>query len=477
MIALTLGELAGIVEGELAPGTDPAAVLRAPAFFDSREPVPGGLFAAFDGANTDGHEYAAAAIGAGAVAMLGSRDVGVPGVIVPDVQAALGRLAREVLRRLPEITVIALTGSSGKTSTKDMLGQVLAAHAPTVATEGSFNNEQGLPLTVLRVEEGTRYLVLEMGARGVGHITRLLGVARPDVGIVTSVALAHVEYFGDLDGVARAKGELVAGLPPTGVAVLNFDDHRVARMADFSPCPVLGYAVRGDAVGGDGVHAGTSVRAGADVWAERVSLDAELRPSFRLVTPWGKAEVDLSLHGVHQVGNALAATAAALWCGVPLDAVVASLADVSASPLRMEVRHPAGGPTLLVDCYNANPASTEAALRSLAAISAARRVALLGVMAELGADTASEHLRILSVAAALGIEVVGFATDLYGGPSVDGIDEAVGLLRSTDATGAVLVKGSRVARLEDVVRAFDGQSPSPVEGPVASTSTREESSP
>ncbi len=208
-----------------------------------------------------------------------------------------------------------------------------------------------------------------------------------------------------------------------------------------------------------------------------MSLDRELRPSFRLVTPWGTAEVHLSLHGVQQVGNALAASSAALWCGVPLPTVVASLADVSASPLRMEVRYPPGGPTLLVDCYNANPASTEAALRSLAALPAARHVALLGVMAELGAATTSEHRRMVSVAAALGIEVVGYETDLYGGPSVGGIDEAVGLLRSAAAADAVLVKGSRVARLEEVVGAFDGQSPSPNAGPVASTSTREESSP
>jgi UDP-N-acetylmuramoyl-tripeptide--D-alanyl-D-alanine ligase len=471
-VRFTTAELAAHLGGTVV-GPD---VTVEGASIDTRSSKPGQLYVPIV-AERDGHDFIPAAIAAGCPAYLTSRDLaGATAVLVDDTASALMSLG-ELARGRISGKVVGITGSVGKTTTKDILARCLASTFSTAASERSFNNELGLPLTLLNAPESAQQVVLEMGARGVGHITRLLGVARPDVGIVTSVALAHVEYFGDLDGVARAKGELVAGLPPTGVAVLNFDDHRVARMADFSPCPVLGYAVRGDAVGDEAVNAGNSVRAGADVWAERVSLDAELRPSFRLVTPWGKAEVDLSLHGVHQVGNALAATAAALWCGVPLDAVVASLADVSASPLRMEVRHPAGGPTLLVDCYNANPASTEAALRSLAAISAARRVALLGVMAELGADTASEHLRILSVAAALGIEVVGYGTDLYGGPSVDGIDEAVALLRSTDATGAVLVKGSRVARLEDVVRAFDGQSPSPVEGPVASTSTREESSP
>ncbi len=340
-----------------------------------------------------------------------------------------------------------------------------------------------MPLTLLNAPDDVQMVVLEMGARGFGHIAQLTSVARPQVGIVTSVASAHVEYLGDLDGVARAKGELVEGLPPSGVAVLNVDDARVAGMAEFSPCPVLGYSVRGDSAPGRAreyahrTHDKTQVRIETQVIAEDVSLDAELRPSFRLVTPWGNAEVHLSLHGVQQVGNALAASSAALWCGVPLEALVTEMANVSASPLRMEVRRPPGGPTLLVDCYNANPASTEAALRSLAALPAARRVALLGVMAELGADTVPEHRRIAEVAEALGIELAGYETDLYGSRSISGIDEAVQLLRSAEPVDAVLVKGSRVARLEEVVGAFDGQSPSPTAGPVASTSTREESSP
>ena len=278
-----------------------------------------------------------------------------------------------------------------------------------------------------------------MGARGVGHIRRLAAVARPDVGIVTSVAMAHVEYFGDLDGVARAKGELVEALPEWGVAVLNFDDPRVKRMGALSACPVLGYAVETD----------------AEVRAQDVTLDGDLRARFRLRSPWGAADVRLSLHGLQQVPNALAAAAAALWCGAPLDGVVAALGATTGSPLRMEVLHVPRGPVLVVDCYNANPASTEAALRSLAELPGARKLALLGLMAELGDETGPEHRRMARLAEELGIEVVGYETTLYGPAEVTSVDEAVELLRTVGHGDALLVKGSRVARLEDVVGAYE----------------------
>jgi UDP-N-acetylmuramoyl-tripeptide--D-alanyl-D-alanine ligase len=260
------------------------------------------------------------------------------------------------------------------------------------------------------------------------------------VGIVTSVAMAHVEFFGGLDGVARAKGELVRALPESGVAILNFDDARVAAMASFSPCPVLGYAVEAD----------------AEVRAEAVALDGDLRARFDLVTPWGRGEVRLSLHGLQQVPNALAAAAAALWCAVPFEAVLSSLAEATGSPYRMEVHRAAGGPLLVADCYNANPASTEAALRTLASVRAERKLALLGLMAELGVETAGEHRRMAGLAEALGIEVVGYQTDLYGAARVDDVESAVALLHTLGPADAALVKGSRVARLEDVVQRFGG---------------------
>jgi UDP-N-acetylmuramoyl-tripeptide--D-alanyl-D-alanine ligase len=209
-------------------------------------------------------------------------------------------------------------------------------------------------------------------------------------------------------------------------------------MAADSPCPVLGYALRAD----------------AEVRAEDVNLDDELQPSFRLVTPWGKGDVRLSLHGVQQVPNALAAAAAALWCGVPFESVASSLEAVAASPLRMELRRPAGSPVLLVDCYNANPASTDAALRSLGALHAARKLAILGLMAELGVDTVEQHARMAALADELGIEVHGYQTDLYGTDSLPDVEAAVALLRTLSPGDAVLLKGSRVARLEDVVHAY-----------------------
>jgi UDP-N-acetylmuramoyl-tripeptide--D-alanyl-D-alanine ligase len=471
-VRFTTTELAAHLGGKLV-GPD---VTIDGASIDTRSAIAGQLYVPIV-AERDGHDFISAAISAGCPAYLTSRaPIDATAVVVDDTSAALMRLGALARGRIGG-EVVGITGSVGKTTTKDILAGALASTFLTAASEKSFNNELGLPLTLLNAPEGVQKVVLEMGARGFGHIERLMSVARPQVGIVTSVAAAHVEYFGDLDGVARAKSELVEGLPPSGVAVLNADDARVARMAELSPCPVLGYSVGHPESGAGGTNANRRVHIEAQVRAENVSLDAELRPRFQLVTPWGSARAHLALHGLQQVGNALAASAAALWCGVPLEALVAALADVSASPLRMEIRHPSAGPTLLVDCYNANPASTEAALRSLAALPAVRRVALLGVMAELGPDTESDHTRISAVAENLGIEIVGYGTDLYGSRSLEGIDDAVELLRSIDPAGAVLIKGSRVARLEDVVGAFEGQSPSPTRDPEASTSTLEESSP
>ena len=418
------------------------------ASIDSRSLLPGQLFVPIVAAR-DGHGFIGAAVDAGAPAYLTARPSPAGGVataiIVDDTAAGLlrlGTVARDRLRG----GVVGITGSVGKTTTKDLVRRCLAAAFPTTtASERSFNNELGVPLTLLNSAEDARWVVLEMGARGFGHIAQLADVARPDVGIVTSVAMAHMEFLGDLDGVARAKSELVVALPASGVAVLNFDDPRVRAMRSVSRAPVLGYAVDGAGVLG-----------GAEVRAEEVVLDHDLRAGFRLVSPWGKSEVRLALAGAQQVPNALAAAAAALWCGVPFDAVVGALAEVDGSALRMEVRRPSGGPALIVDCYNANPASTEAALRALAALAADRRLALLGVMAELGAATAGEHKRVAGVAEELGIEVVGYETDLYGAARVDGVDAAVSLLRTAGAGDAVLVKGSRVARLEDVVLAFEG---------------------
>lgn len=405
---------------------------------DSRTARPGQLFVPVV-AERDGHVFIQAALDAGAPAYLTAQDpVGATAIVVADTSAALmdlGLLARERL----SARVIGITGSVGKTTTKDLVSACLSRAFRTSASERSFNNELGLPITLLNAPDDAQCVVLEMGARGVGHISRLARVARPEIGIVTRVAMAHVEYLGDLAGVARAKSELVAALPPDGAAVLNLDDPWVAHMASVSPCPVLGFAVAAD----------------AEVRAHDVVLDDSLRPAFGITTPWGAGEVRLALHGAHQVPNALAAAAAALWCGVPFDAVLSALSEVTGPALRMEVRRVPGGPLLVVDCYNANPASTEAALRSLDEVPGVRKVALLGLMAELGAQTEAEHRGAARLATELGIEVVGYETLLYGQEHVDSPEAAMTLLQGMGPGDAVLVKGSRVARLEEVVRAYE----------------------
>src|SRR3954467_2249090 len=256
------------------------------ASIDSRTIRPGQLYAPIV-AERDGHAFIPAALEAGAGAYVTAQEpVGGTTIRVRDTAAALLRLGALARDRVGG--VIGITGSVGKTTTKDLLAGCLAPAFRTAASERSFNNELGLPLTLLNAPEAARWVVLEMGARRVGDIQRLAEVARPDVGVVTSVDLAHVAYLGDLDGVARAKGELVAALPASGVAVLNFDDPRVRGMASLSACPVLGYAVGAD----------------ADVRADDVTLDRDLRAQFRLSSPWGQTEVRLALHGAHQVANA-----------------------------------------------------------------------------------------------------------------------------------------------------------------------------
>ncbi|MGD9695442.1 MAG: UDP-N-acetylmuramoyl-tripeptide--D-alanyl-D-alanine ligase [Thermoleophilia bacterium] len=425
-------ELTARLGGELV-GPD---VVVEGAGIDSRTIRHGQLYVPIT-TRRDGHAFIPAALEAGAPAYLTAREpVGGTAIRVRDTAAALLRLGELARGRLGG--AIGITGSVGKTTTKDLLAGCLATTFRTAASERSFNNELGLPLTLFNAPEAARWAVLEMGARRAGDIARLARVARPEVGVVTSVDMAHVEYLGDLDGVARAKGELVAALPASGVAVLNFDDPRVRGMASLGACPVLGYGVDGH----------------AEVRAERVRLDRDLRARFRLSSPWGRAEVRLALHGVQQVADALAAAAAALWCGVPIEAVTAALAVSRGSPWRMEVHRLPGGPVLVVDCFNAIPASAEAAVRSLAALPGQRRLALLGLMAELGDRSASEHHRIALVAEELGIDVVGYRTGLYGGAYVTGVDEAVALLRTMGPGDAALVKGSRVTRLEEVVHAY-----------------------
>src|ERR1700704_1737793 len=305
-------ELAAHLGGELV---GPEVSMEG-ASIDSRTIRPGQLYAPIV-AERDGHAFIPAALEAGAPPYLTAQEpVGGTAISVDDTAAALlglGALARDRIGG-----AIGITGSVGKTTTKDLLAGCLASTFPTAASERSFNNELGLPLTLLNAEKAARWVVLEMGVRRVGDIERLCQVARPDVGIVTSVDMAHVQYLGNLDGVARAKGELVSALPPSGLAVLNFDDARVRAMASLSACRVLGYGVSAD----------------ADVRADHITLDGDLRARFRLSSPWGQTEVRLALHGVHQIANALAAATVALWCGVPIEDAAAALAARQGAPSR-----------------------------------------------------------------------------------------------------------------------------------------------
>jgi UDP-N-acetylmuramoyl-tripeptide--D-alanyl-D-alanine ligase len=400
VIPLPLAEVAAAVGGHLADGAAPDAVVTGAVTADSRRAGAGGLFVALPGDHADGHDYAHDAVDAGAVAVLAARPVGVPAVVVDDPLVALGALAHAVLERLPGVTVVGVTGSSGKTGTKDLLAAVLAVAGPTVSPEGSFNNELGVPLTVLRADAATRFLVVEMGARGPGHIAYLCRIAPPRVGVVLNVGAAHAGEFGGRDATARAKGELVEALGPDGVAVLNLDDPLVAAMDRRTPARVV-------RVGRD---------PGADVRAEDVTLDAAARPSFTLVTSRGEAPVTLPLHGAHHVGNALAAAAVALEAGLEPAAIAAALGAAGpASRWRMEVATRPDGVTVVNDAYNANPDSVRAALEAVAAMArgpagpagrSRRGWAVLGEMLELGDDSVAEHAAAGRAAAELGLAVV-----------------------------------------------------------------------
>lgn len=453
MIAMSLEEIASIVGGSV--DGDSSTVVSGPAFLDSRRPEPDGLFVAIAGEHTDGHRFADAAVDGGAAAVIGSRPTGVPTVVVPDVQAALQTLATEVLRRLrrvnPGVRVLAVTGSQGKTTAKDMLAAVLSAAAPTVATYQSFNNELGLPLTVLRADPGTTYLVLEMGARHVGNIADLCTIAPPDVSLVLNVGLAHVGEFGSQEAIAQAKGEIVEALGPDGIAVLNLDDPLVAGMAPRTRGRVRTFG-RGP---------------GASLRLESVELDDFGRPSFDLQQGSQRVRVRLQLLGEHQATNAAAAAAAAAALGLSLEAVGASLAAIEVlSPWRMELRERTDGLVVVNDAYNANPHSMRAALETLAGIGRGTgrpTVAILGEMRELGESSAAEHRAIGALTTELGIDRVVVVGDgarsivetARGASFYPSVPEAADAMRdNVGSADVVLVKASRAAGLERLAAAL-----------------------
>ncbi|WP_328473014.1 UDP-N-acetylmuramoyl-tripeptide--D-alanyl-D-alanine ligase [Streptomyces sp. NBC_00448] len=444
MIPLSLGEIAAVVGGKVQG--DKTVTVTAPAVIDGRRAEPGGLFVALAGARSDGHDHAYQAGRVGAVAVLGSRPTALPTVVVEDTEAALQTLAAHVVARLRDgLTVVGVTGSRGKTSTKDLLAAVLSSTAPTIATGGSLNNELGVPLTMLRTSEATRFLVLEMGVRRIGDIAKLTGLVAPDVAVVLNVGHAHLSYLGSREAIARAKGELVQGLAPGGTAVLGADDPRVVAMRSLTDRPVVTFG-----------HAEHS-----DVRVLDVVLDRLARPSFNLRTATGRAGVTLPLVGTHQALNAAAATAAGLVAGVSLDAAAAALPKVSLSKWRLELRDLAGGVKLLDDSFNADPDSTRAALDALAAVEGRRRIAVLGEMLELGEGSQDAHRAIGEYAARRADVVVAVGArplaEAAGERAVALADNAAAVewLRGRLMSGdVVLVKASRGAHLDEVAAAL-----------------------
>jgi UDP-N-acetylmuramoyl-tripeptide--D-alanyl-D-alanine ligase len=486
VIDLTVAQIADMVGGQLSdisPQEAAATRVTGTVEFDSRAVTPGGLFLALPGARFHGNDFAAAAVGAGAVAVLAARPVGVPAIIVERaaaddpaagvlehdtdgsgaaVLAALARLAAAVAAELVDggLTIVGITGSSGKTSTKDLLAAVLAPLGEVVAPPGSFNNELGHPWTVLRATESTDYLVLEMSARHPGNIAALASIAPPSIAVVLNVGTAHLGEFGSRAVIAATKAELPQAVPSSGVVILNVDDAAVAAMADQTAARV--------------VRVGRS--AGADIWAGPVTLDALARPRFTLHSADREADsqidIALAVHGDHQVSNALCAAAVALECGASLEQVAAALATAGpVSRHRMQVATRDDGVTVINDAYNANPDSMRAGLKALAAIAheagagKRRSWAVLGEMAELGDDAISEHDRVGRLAVRLDVSrliVVGTGrpmSAMHHGAVMEGswgseatmvadAAAALALLRAELRAGdVVLVKASNAAGL------------------------------
>jgi UDP-N-acetylmuramoyl-tripeptide--D-alanyl-D-alanine ligase len=389
MIPLPLARIAEITSGALSGMADPRAVVRGPVVIDSRDAEPGSLFVAFKGARSDGHDFAAQAVRAGAVAVLASRPVEVPTIIVPDTAVALAELATSQAAALPRATVIGVTGSAGKTTTKDLLARLTARIGPTIAPAGNYNNEIGHPLTVLRADADTRYLVLELSARTIGNIADLARIAPPEIGVVLNVGTAHIGVFGGKEAIAKAKGELVEALPRTGVAVLNYDDPQVRAMASRTDARVTYFGRAEEAV----------------IRAEELVMDERGRASFTLRTPSGAAPVRLKLYGAHAVDNALAAAAAGYELGLPVATIAAELSQAEPrSRWRMEVTDRPDGVTIVNDAYNANPDSMRAAFEALGMLGRGRRrFAVIAALRELGEDSPALNAEVGRLAGGSGL--------------------------------------------------------------------------
>ncbi len=454
---LTAGDIALATRGELV---GPADVIATSMTIDSRVLLPGAGFVALRG-QRDGHDFVADAFERGAslavtVVPFEAPVSGATLIRVSDTMQALSDLARLTRSRLRDATVVGITGSAGKTATKDLTAAALARTRRVHASPSSFNNEAGVPLTLIGAPGDVEVVVVEMGARFKGNIGDLAAIAEPQVGVITHVGLAHAEHLGGREGIARVKGELLEALPADGLAVLNDECDATGALAQRTAARVIR----------------VGRKASSDVRAADVTLDAELRPSFVLESAWGTAPVTLAVRGEHQVENALEAAAVALELGVPLDAVVAGLADARTATRRMDLVRTAGGVLVINDAYNSSPTSAAAAVRSLARLDVpGRRIAVLGEMLELGAQSDAEHEAIGALAASSGIDLliaVGHQSDRLAAGARGGRvsvltvadpDDALAVVVSEVHAGdAVLVKASRAVGLERVAESLtDGE--------------------
>lgn len=433
---IPLAEVAGVINASFV-GTAESGLMAQGVSYDSRQVAPGDLFIAII-AQRDGHDFVLDAVQAGAAAVLVSREVlgcSVPQIVTTDTAVALtalGKWAREYMQPSVEKRVIGITGSVGKTSTKDFIASVLATQFVVGASDKSLNNDQGVPVTLLNAPESTEALVVEMGMRGFGEIARLAALVQPHIGVITAVGESHSERVGGVEGVAQAKAELIVSLPVGGFAVLNADDARVLAMRNKTRATVFTFGTSAD----------------ADMQISDFIINKNGRASFHISSQWGSGSCTLSVPGRHMASNAAAAVLVGALCGIPITVAIQAVEMTELSPMRMQVHALANG-VLIDDSYNASPTSMSAALHTLSSIAVDHRVAVLGVMAEIS-DAEAQHKNIAQLAQDLGIEVIAFHTELYGLPSYETYAEVFELLRKRTANTAILLKGSRVAGLEAV---------------------------
>lgn len=450
MIALTLAQIATIVDGKTYG--DSSQVITSAPVFDSRDAVKGSLFLALVGENSDGHDFTENAQSHGASGFMTTREVKGNGVIVTDVLLAVRALAAYVRNELPDLKVIAITGSSGKTTTKDLLASILSSRAQCVSTKASFNNELGAPITLLECTPETKYCILEMGARHLGDIAALCEMAKPDVGVVLRVGTAHLGEFGSVEKIAQTKGELIQSLAPDAIAVLGTYDTHTKSMKSH--------------------HTGKIIYFGEDAHDDVRAADVEMREArahFDLVTPEGRDAVGMRLIGAHQVSNALAAAAVCTALEIPIEVIASGLSTAdSASKWRMQIDE-VDDLLIINDSYNANPESMKAALDSLVLFAQERggaSWAFLGQMHELGPQSNALHASVAAHAHELGIDhLVSVGTRAFadGIPAMspttlhycEDIEQALSLVSHCAPGDVVLVKASRSEHFEMLSRGLE----------------------